>query len=59
MTLFLEGLLTALEPQNLAALLGGSVLGVFAGAVPGLSSTVGLALVLRSLSLSSRYRRSS
>ena len=46
MTLFLEGLLTALQPQNLAALLGGSVLGVFAGAVPGLSSTVGLALVL-------------
>ena len=59
MTLFLEGLLTALQPQNLAVLLGGSVLGVFAGAVPGLSSTVGLALVLRSPSLSSRYRRSS
>ena len=46
MHLFLEGLLTALEPQNLALLLAGSVLGVFAGAVPGLSSTVGLALVL-------------
>lgn len=43
---FLDGLLTALEPLNLALLLAGSVLGVFAGAVPGLSSTVGLALVL-------------
>lgn len=46
MTAFVEGLATALQPQNLAALLGGSLLGVFAGAVPGLSSTVGLALVL-------------
>ena len=46
MTGFAEGLATALEPANLAALLGGSLLGVFAGAVPGLSSTVGLALVL-------------
>ena len=46
MTGFAEGLATALQPANLAALLGGSVLGVFAGAVPGLSSTVGLALVL-------------
>lgn len=46
MTEFAQGLATALQPANLAALLGGSVLGVFAGAVPGLSSTVGLALVL-------------
>ena len=46
MTEFGQGLATALQPANLAALLGGSVLGVFAGAVPGLSSTVGLALVL-------------
>ena len=46
MTEFADGLATALQPANLAALLGGSVLGVFAGAVPGLSSTVGLALVL-------------
>ena len=43
---FLDGLFTALEPLNLALLLAGTVLGVFAGAVPGLSSTVGLALVL-------------
>ncbi len=43
---FLDGLLVALEPPNLGLLLAGSVLGVFAGAVPGLSSTVGLALVL-------------
>ena len=32
MTPFVEGLLTALEPHNLAVLLGGSLLGVFAGA---------------------------
>ncbi len=43
---FAEGLLTALEPFHLVVLLAGSVIGVFAGAVPGLSSTVGLALVL-------------
>ena len=42
----LAGLATAVAPGNLAALLGGSLVGVFAGAVPGLSSTVGLALVL-------------
>lgn len=46
MTLLLEGLATAFQPANLAVLLAGSVLGVFAGAAPGLSSTVGLALVL-------------
>ena len=46
MTGFLEGLATALQPVNLAVLFGGSLLGVFAGAMPGLSSTVGLALVL-------------
>ena len=46
MSEFAAGLATALQPANLAALLGGSLLGVFAGAVPGLSSTVGLALVL-------------
>ena len=46
MSALAEGLATALEPVNLILLLGGSLLGVFAGAVPGLSSTVGLALVL-------------
>lgn len=46
MTPLLEGLATAFQPANLAVLLAGSVLGVFAGAAPGLSSTVGLALVL-------------
>lgn len=46
MALLLEGLAIALQPLNLGVLLAGSVLGVFAGAVPGLSSTVGLALVL-------------
>ncbi len=38
--------MTALQPANLLAVLAGTVLGVFAGAIPGLSSTVGLALVL-------------
>lgn len=46
MTPLLEGLATAFSPLNLAVILAGSVLGVFAGAAPGLSSTVGLALVL-------------
>ena len=46
MAALLEGFAIALQPLNLAVLLAGSVLGVFAGAVPGLSSTVGLALVL-------------
>ena len=46
MTPLLEGLATAFQPANLAVLLAGTVLGVFAGAAPGLSSTVGLALVL-------------
>lgn len=43
---FLIGLQTALSPGNLLAILAGTAIGVFAGAVPGLSSTVGLALVL-------------
>ena len=42
----LDGLATAFQPGNLLALFAGSLLGVFAGAAPGLSSTVGLALVL-------------
>ncbi len=42
----MEGLLAAFEPAHLAVILAGCVIGVFAGAVPGLSSTVGLALVL-------------
>ncbi len=46
MSPFLEGWAAALAPVNLAVLLAGSLIGVFAGAVPGLSSTVGLALVL-------------
>ncbi len=43
---FVHGLLAALSPGNLLAILAGTAIGVFAGAVPGLSSTVGLALVL-------------
>ncbi len=43
---FVHGLLAALAPGNLLAILAGTAIGVFAGAVPGLSSTVGLALVL-------------
>lgn len=42
----LEGLATAIRPSNLLVIAAGSLLGVFAGAMPGLSSTVGLALVL-------------
>ncbi len=40
------GFATTFEPLNLLVVLAGSALGVFAGAMPGLSSTVGLALVL-------------
>jgi len=40
------GFATALHPANLGFLLAGTVVGIFAGAMPGLSSTVGLALVL-------------
>ena len=43
---FVHGLFAALSPGNLLAILAGTAIGVFAGAVPGLSSTVGLALVL-------------
>lgn len=46
MTELLSGLAAALAPANLLAILAGTAIGVFAGAVPGLSSTVGLALVL-------------
>lgn len=46
MSVLLDGFGTALQPLNVAALFGGSLLGVFAGAMPGLSSTVGLALLL-------------
>jgi putative tricarboxylic transport membrane protein len=42
----IEGLITAIQPANLGVLLAGTALGMFAGAMPGLSSTVGLALVL-------------
>ncbi len=40
------GLATALHPVNAAWILAGAVLGIFAGAMPGLSSTVGLAILL-------------
>ncbi len=41
-----EGFATTLQPANLGFILAGTALGVVAGAIPGLSSTVGLALVL-------------
>ncbi|MDH3733516.1 MAG: tripartite tricarboxylate transporter permease [Gemmatimonadota bacterium] len=46
MSLLLGGFATALQPANLGFILVGTIVGVFAGAMPGLSSTVGLALVL-------------
>lgn len=41
-----DGLATALHPGNAAWIVAGAALGVFAGAMPGLSSTVGLAILL-------------
>ena len=46
MSAFLDGLLTALQPGNLAALLAGVSSACSRAPMPGLSSTVGLALVL-------------
>lgn len=42
----LTGFAAALEPGNLLFIVAGTALGIFAGAMPGLSSTVGLAIVL-------------
>lgn len=43
---FIEGLLVALEPVNLFAALVGLVLGVVFGAIPGLTATLGVALLV-------------
>lgn len=43
---FQTGLAGALAPENLAFIAAGTLLGVFAGAMPGLSSSVGLAILL-------------
>lgn len=44
--LLLEGLATALEPQNLLWMAIGGILGIIAGALPGLGCTSGCALLL-------------
>ena len=44
--LFFDGLSTALEPSNLLFIAAGTSLGVLIGALPGLSSTTGLAILL-------------
>ena len=46
MAILFEGFAAALQPANLGFILAGTALGVFVGAMPGLNSTVGLALVL-------------
>lgn len=42
----IEGFHQAVQPMNLVFILAGTALGVFVGAMPGLSSTTGLAIVL-------------
>ena len=42
----IEGFHQAMQPMNLVFILAGTALGVFVGAMPGLSSTTGLAIVL-------------
>lgn len=46
MTHLLAGFQLALLPENLLLIAAGTALGVFVGAMPGLSSTIGLAIVL-------------
>lgn len=40
------GLANVLEPVNLAAILIGALIGMFVGAMPGLSATMAIALLL-------------
>ncbi len=46
MTELITGFLTVLDPQILILILGGTVLGILFGALPGLSATMGLAVLL-------------
>jgi putative tricarboxylic transport membrane protein len=46
MTELISGLMAVLNPQILALILGGTVLGTIFGALPGLSATMGLAILL-------------
>lgn len=40
------GLITALSPVNLLAVLAGTILGIAFGAMPGLSATIGIAVLI-------------
>lgn len=40
------GFTTALSPANLIAVLGGTILGICFGAMPGLSATMGIAVLI-------------
>lgn len=42
----LAGLVNVLAPQNLAAVAGGTAIGLFVGAMPGLSATMAIAILL-------------
>lgn len=46
MELFLNAVLTVLEPQNLLLLVGATILGVTVGAIPGLTVTMAVALAV-------------
>ena len=46
MALFLEGLALVLQPMNLFLMVLGTMVGIFFGAVPGLSSVMAIALFL-------------
>src|SRR5699024_10271165 len=44
--IFLVGLENALTPLNISFIFGGTIIGICVGAVPGLSATMALALIL-------------
>src|SRR5574341_16241 len=46
LTELVAGFYTSLEPMNFLAVLGGTVVGIIVGAVPGLDASVGTALVI-------------
>ena len=58
MSFLADGILLALEPINLALIIAGVTVGLFIGAMPGLGSVNGVAILCRSRSLCHQTRRS-
>lgn len=46
MSYYISGLLTCLQPQNLILIVGVVIVGIIFGAIPGLSATLGISLLL-------------